>query len=744
MATNAYMSFPNAYYPGTGETSEPHRTGFPSGNDPLYDELDRLGQIAIPSGQAAHFNDQDLDTLTLPLNEGPFAVGILPSQHSFRHGQYASQTRCSPLDPQRDSYMNRDERSSVTVSDSAYASFKGPIKEQEAAASPLPADELDFVDDSTCAGQRLGTIASESLVIHQGQAWQNIPEVQAPRHGRARPTPSVCQLCSKSLKNASEAHKHAHIHEKPFWCTEIGCQKRFATNNDLERHRGSVHGLMPRVGKSNGYVCQMCPPPHGGRPKFWPRKDNFKAHIRRKHPQNDLEQLMRFSETVRPQNAFTADTGCVSGPASQADALDLGSAQMAWPLMDSEPASQGFLHRDLPFDYGGAMQGDTLAGIGSGALPGFTGYTGAVLMADTHQLANTMFDQGTSVTRYSGAESLSLTTVPSHGQPDWYQTGQTTHPSPYYMTVPDQAIPDPNRLFTCRSCPKTTTRECDLRKHEKRHSRPYPCTFPHCNKRFGSRNDWKRHESSQHEDEAPEAEMWVCDFPNGTSINGSQSCGEVAHNEEVMLEHLRTTHLPRAPPQELTSHLPRLHIPANANTDTPGHSTGNGPAKFWCGYCRSFIALARHGNGTDMFRGDTGVAVSRSRHMGDHFDKGEWRMREWVCLEAGRARGLLGEGGEHGGGEGQMTGRGCEWVAGMTGRGHEGNFEIDDDDDRNLIPSDSGFPGTTGLLPWTAEAQGQIPLPDNEAVSFLACAGSTGTRRGAGSADDDDEDEMSE
>jgi hypothetical protein len=32
----------------------------------------------------------------------------------------------------------------------------------------------------------------------------------------------------------------------------------------------------------------------------------------------------------------------------------------------------------------------------------------------------------------------------------------------------------------------------------KRHDRPYGCTFSACNKTFGSKHDWKRHENSRH------------------------------------------------------------------------------------------------------------------------------------------------------------------------------------------------------------------------------------------------------
>ena len=42
------------------------------------------------------------------------------------------------------------------------------------------------------------------------------------------------------------------------------------------------------------YYCQECPEPTAGlRAKPWPRLDNFKAHIKRKHPKVDLDQLIQ-------------------------------------------------------------------------------------------------------------------------------------------------------------------------------------------------------------------------------------------------------------------------------------------------------------------------------------------------------------------------------------------------------------------------------------------------------------------
>lgn len=83
---------------------------------------------------------------------------------------------------------------------------------------------------------------------------------------------------------------------KSFVCTEPECSRSegFATRNDLERHKKGVHRLKPEVGPSTGYICVLCKRESSKKPqKYWPRKDNFKAHIIRKHkPQTDDEQEM--------------------------------------------------------------------------------------------------------------------------------------------------------------------------------------------------------------------------------------------------------------------------------------------------------------------------------------------------------------------------------------------------------------------------------------------------------------------
>lgn len=87
--------------------------------------------------------------------------------------------------------------------------------------------------------------------------------------------------------------KHINQHDKPFRCEEPDCDRveGFGTNNDLERHRSSRHGLQPRCGTTVGFICVACEQSNPTQ-KWWPRKDNFQSHIRRRHPDWDLDTLV--------------------------------------------------------------------------------------------------------------------------------------------------------------------------------------------------------------------------------------------------------------------------------------------------------------------------------------------------------------------------------------------------------------------------------------------------------------------
>jgi hypothetical protein len=125
----------------------------------------------------------------------------------------------------------------------------------------------------------------------------------------------------------------------------------------------------------------------------------------------------------------------------------------------------------------------------------------------------------------------------------------------------------------CEHCPVTVARPCDMRKHMKRHTRPYGCTYPKCHKRFGAKSDWKRHENSQHF----QLESFRCQLPSPSS---QIPCGELFYRVEGFKTHLEQEH--------------KL-----VNTDAINHEIKNrrigknGQGQFWCGFCRKIVRLEK-------------------------------------------------------------------------------------------------------------------------------------------------------
>ena len=82
-------------------------------------------------------------------------------------------------------------------------------------------------------------------------------------------------------------------HTKPHKCRAGNCTKNFSTNNDLERHKKSVHKIAPRSGSDKSYRCAA--PNCSKKDKLWPRLDNFRQHCTRIHKGEDIDELVRKS-----------------------------------------------------------------------------------------------------------------------------------------------------------------------------------------------------------------------------------------------------------------------------------------------------------------------------------------------------------------------------------------------------------------------------------------------------------------
>lgn len=126
----------------------------------------------------------------------------------------------------------------------------------------------------------------------------------------------------------------------------------------------------------------------------------------------------------------------------------------------------------------------------------------------------------------------------------------------------------------------------------KRHEKPYGCTFPECGKVFGSKSDWRRHESSQHF----QLEMWSCD-----------QCPKAYHRREIFKRHLEDDH-DLFDEEELTNKLESCRVDRHSSK------------KFWCGFCEKIILA-------DM---EPGLWNERYDHIENHFTGRKGLVRQKI------------------------------------------------------------------------------------------------------------------
>jgi hypothetical protein len=169
----------------------------------------------------------------------------------------------------------------------------------------------------------------------------------------------------------------------------------------------------------------------------------------------------------------------------------------------------------------------------------------------------------------------------------------------------------------CPRCDYAVARPCDLKKHMKRHEKPYGCTYPRCHKRFGAKSDWKRHENSQHF----QLESFRCSLPS-SSAQSQKECGEHFARVEHFKSHLDLAH-------KLTSE-------ERVNEEIRRRRIGkNCQGQFWCGFEGKIIELKEKRNAAWDERFD---------HIAWHFEKQKRGIEDWVCLEENKTKGELAKG----------------------------------------------------------------------------------------------------
>ncbi|KAL2196451.1 hypothetical protein P885DRAFT_37600 [Corynascus similis CBS 632.67] len=172
-----------------------------------------------------------------------------------------------------------------------------------------------------------------------GRRWERQGQRSTP--GTTTGKGMVCPGCNVSVKTNSELKKHEARHSRPYRCTVPGCRKAdngFATKNDLDRHTKSVHKL--HNGDETVYRCNVgqCK----DKPKDWPRLDNFRQHLKRKHGIEGVD-LEPFTFRISRPN-FTNFGPSEASPSESLMAGSIFTSESSWEGMDhGRVASTSFI-----------------------------------------------------------------------------------------------------------------------------------------------------------------------------------------------------------------------------------------------------------------------------------------------------------------------------------------------------------------------------------------------------------------
>ncbi|KAL4872185.1 hypothetical protein BDV12DRAFT_151500 [Aspergillus spectabilis] len=454
--------------------------------------------------------------------------------------------------------------------------------------------------------------------------------------------------CPWTGKCPSDKRKHEARHKKLFKCDEPNCTRKegFGTINDLARHKKCVHKKEPERGPKVLYMCfgRNCPRSN----KKWPRLDNFRQHLARMHNNEDIDELLRRShewyESVKPQDI----TPTLADNLSE-DATPSQVQQIPEPEFMLQDADHDF--QDPIAAIHAAYQASNMLTLDSikrldeehelhkidhnpaqpvklSALPAIDLEPAMEQQANNpSELVNQKHDKMDDMISEAAVSVINAMTkmINNHqrrrahlGEDELAeQEGELSDRNreilqKILMTasglLSGSPGPGPGNTATssdrtgwiqCEFCPKQTRLRCEMKKHQKRHERPYGCTFPGCDKTFGSKADWKRHEQSQHFG----VQSWQCTLPDPAQ---GALCARLFNRQDAYAQHLEKQH--QFDEEEVQTSICKNRL------------GWNGEPQFWCGFCREIIPL----------RGD-GLAAwnQRFNHIDiEHYKQGE-HIDDW-------------------------------------------------------------------------------------------------------------------
>jgi hypothetical protein len=179
-----------------------------------------------------------------------------------------------------------------------------------------------------------------------------------------------------------------------------------------------------------------------------------------------------------------------------------------------------------------------------------------------------------------------------------------------------------SKKAACLECGHMAHSPLALQKHvATAHTRPFTCAFRTygCTSTFGSKNEWKRHVSSQH----LRLGFWRCQLgrcvPTSSTSDGSD-CEVLVYNDfnrkDLFMQHVRRMHTSEnasdktAVKSDLDTISNKCYVPIRTN---PPQST--------CGFC------AAEGK-VEIFAG-SGAWESRMEHVGRHLESGHSEGKDW-------------------------------------------------------------------------------------------------------------------
>ncbi|OKL56775.1 hypothetical protein UA08_07817 [Talaromyces atroroseus] len=431
------------------------------------------------------------------------------------------------------------------------------------------------------------------------------------------------------------SRKHDARHAKAHRCEEDGCDAGFGTKNDLERHRKAVHSKSPRCGPTDRYKCfgRNCQHPD----KVWPRLDNFKAHLDRKHADESQQALIaqsrdwyekckkeKSSESLAERTVDTiTPSKTLNNPGTYFDIFPENS-RLNEPIFDKhDPANREDIfqftqsNRKLPglqtvlnpviseecmdsttggpeqrilpsvqaFERGVAlMQALTVATLQNNGnqVPSplnASENTSSVDNADiSKDVPGMLAEKLPNISQLSNEETKFCLNVISqmHSKLTLQQASSKSGTSSPGANFENKEMARQEGL-KCPNCPKWFDRQSLLKKHQKRHERPYGCTFAGCYGEFGSKADWKRHESMQHY----HVQCFRCPLPREKRAE----CASLFSHEKEFIKHLNEAH-PYVSENKVQGVIDKSRI---------GAYDHESKFYYWCGFCKKIKLVEKRG-----------------------------------------------------------------------------------------------------------------------------------------------------